>query len=183
MHYNLNWLKEKHDMGEVIKYIFFWGHTGKDKEAVGKFIFSQWFHSPFTVDHVEYKTAEHWMMAGKALLFEDHDTFLKIVAADKPGEVKELGRQIKNFDQHVWDLHKYEIVKRGCIHKFSNHVKLKDYLLNTGDRVLVEASPVDTIWGIGVTHEARNVENPHTWKGLNLLGFALMETRDMLLGK
>jgi ribA/ribD-fused uncharacterized protein len=159
------------------------GHTSKENEQVGKFVFSQWYQAPFVVDGVQYHTAEHWMMAGKALLFDDRDTFQKIVAAIKPGEVKELGRQIRNFHQQHWDAHKYEIVKQGSIHKFANHQELKDYLLNTGDRVLVEASPVDVIWGIGLSQDARNVENPHTWKGQNLLGFALMETRDFLRGK
>lgn len=183
MTYNIDWIKNKYNSGETIKYIFFWGHTGYGKEEVGKFIFSQWYPSPFTVDHVLYKTSEHWMMAGKAKLFNDDETCSKIIHADKPGEVKALGRLIKNFDQSTWDEHKYEIVKNGSIHKFSQNPILKDYLLNTGDRVIVEASPVDPIWGIGLAQDSKNIENPHTWKGLNLLGFALMETRDFLLSQ
>ena len=180
MTYNLDWIKHKFDRGETIKYLFFWGHTGHDHEEIGKFIFSQWYPSSFTVGYVEYKTAEHWMMAGKAKLFDDHHTFLKIIDAEKPGEVKTLGRLIQNFDQAKWDDAKYEIVLNGNIHKFSQHPKLKEYLLNTGDRVIAEASPVDPVWGIGLAQDAKNIENPHTWKGMNLLGFALMETRDLL---
>jgi len=180
MTYDIEWIKNRFDNGETIKYIFFWGHTGKDNEEVGKFIFSQWFFAPFTLDNIEYKTSEHWMMANKAKLFGDHEIFKKIINADKPGEVKELGRQIKNFDQLTWDKQKYEIVKSGNIHKFSQNQKLKDYLINTGNRVLVEASPVDTIWGIGLTQDSKNIDNPYTWKGLNLLGFSIMETRDFL---
>lgn len=180
MTYDIDWIKNKFDKGETIKFIFFWGHTSKDNEDIGKFIFSQWFHSPFTLDNIEYKTSEHWMMASKARLFGDHEIFKKVINAEKPGEVKELGRQIKNFDQLTWDRQKYEIVKNGNIYKFGQNQKLKDYLINTGDRVLVETSPVDTIWGIGLTHDSNNIDNPHTWKGLNLLGFSLMETRDFL---
>lgn len=180
MTYDIQWIKNRFDKGETIKYIFFWGHTSKDNEVVGKFILSQWFLAPFTVDNIEYKTSEHWMMANKARLFGDHAVLQKIISADKPGEAKDLGRQIKNFDQLAWDQQKYEIVKSGNVHKFNQNQKLKEYLINTGDRVLVEASPVDTIWGIGLAQDSSKIENPHTWRGLNLLGFSLMETRDHL---
>lgn len=180
MNYNIDWLKNKFDQGETLKYIFFWGHTNNGNEPVGKFVFSQWFPSPFVYQGVMYKTAEHWMMAGKARLFNDTEIVEKIIEANKPGEVKELGRQIKHFDPVIWDQHKFNIVKEGNIHKFSQHASLREYLVNTGDRVLVEASPVDSIWGIGLAGDSSNVENPNTWKGLNLLGFALMEVRDAL---
>jgi ribA/ribD-fused uncharacterized protein len=180
MTYSIDWLKHKFDKGEVIKFIFFWGHTNKTNEAVGKFVFSQWFYSPFTVEGIEYKTTEHWMMCHKAKLFGDNEVFEKILKAEKPGEVKELGRQIINFDQPKWDATKYEIVKTGNVHKFQQNKILSEYLINTGDRVIVEASPTDTIWGIGLAADSRLAENPHTWRGENLLGFALMETRDFL---
>lgn len=180
MRYNLQWLTDKFDQGEPIKYIFFWGHSAKGNEEIGKFIFSQWYPSPFVVDDVEYKTAEHWMMARKAILFGDNEIFEKILEAEKPGEVKELGRQIRGFDEVKWNAQKFEIVKTGNVHKFSQDSRLKEFLINTGDRVLVEASPTDSVWGIGLSQDAKLVENPHTWKGQNLLGFALMEARDVL---
>jgi ribA/ribD-fused uncharacterized protein len=180
MTYNIDWLTTKFDNGETIKYIFFWGHTNKQAEEVGKFVFSQWFYSPFIVDKIEYKTTEHWMMAHKARLFGDNEAFDRIIKSDKPGDVKEIGRQIRGFDEAKWNDNKYDIVKKGNIHKFHQHKKLKDYLLNTADRVIVEASPTDTIWGIGLSQDATMIENPHTWRGQNLLGFALMETRDFL---
>jgi ribA/ribD-fused uncharacterized protein len=134
------------------------------------------------VEGIKYKTSEHWMMTQKASLFGDSETAKKILLTDRPGEVKELGRQIKEFDESKWDEEKYEIVKAGNIHKFQQNEKLKDFLVSTGDRVLVEASPTDTIWGIGLAQDSRAVENPYTWRGLNLLGFALMEARDFLKG-
>lgn len=180
MKYNLSWLKDKFDNDEKIKYIFFWGHTNQGDEEVGKFIFSQWWPSAFTVDGVEYRTAEHWMMAQKAVLFGDKDILPEILSANTPAEAKKLGRKVKNFDEKLWNNHKYELVKIGNQHKFQQYPDLKEYLLRTNNRVLVEASPVDSIWGIGLAQDTKNIENPHTWKGENLLGFALMEVRDLI---
>jgi ribA/ribD-fused uncharacterized protein len=180
MQYNIFWLKSKFRNGDAVKYIFFWGHSNKNGEEVGKFIFSQWYPSPFTVDGTDYKTAEHWMMAQKAILFGDKEIADKILKAEKPGEVKELGRKIKDFDEKMWDERKYEIVKAGSIHKFQQNKKFQEFLLHTGDRILVEASPTDAVWGIGLPQDAKSIEDPNTWKGLNLLGFALMEARDFL---
>lgn len=180
MNYHLNWLKNKFDNGEVLKYIFFWGHSNKTPDEIGKFVFSQWYPSPFTVDDVEYKTAEHWMMAQKASLFGDNEISKRILKATKPGEVKELGRQISGFDETQWNNEKFEIVKTGNIHKFNQNKKLKEYLMSTADRIIVEASPTDSIWGIGLSQDSKMIENPHTWKGENMLGFAIMEARDFL---
>jgi ribA/ribD-fused uncharacterized protein len=179
MNYTVDWLKLKFDNGERIKFIFFWGRTQRSEE-VGDFIFSQWYNAPFLVDNIEYKTSEHWMMAHKAKLFNDIELFDRIIQSNKPGEAKELGRQIRNFDAADWDDKKYEIVKKGNIHKFTQHKKLRDFLINTGERVLAEASPIDSIWGIGLDSNSNGIENPYMWQGLNLLGFALMEVRDIL---
>lgn len=152
----------------------------KNNEEVGKFCFSQWFESPFTVDNINYKTAEHWMMANKALMFGDRNIFEKVIRCDKPGEAKELGRQVIGYDDQTWNKKKFEIVKIGNIHKFNQHPKFTDYLLKTDNRILVEASPVDTIWGIGLSQDSKDIENIYAWRGQNLLGFALMATRDFL---
>jgi ribA/ribD-fused uncharacterized protein len=180
MTYTLDWLKRKYDQGDPLKYIFFWGHSNSSLGDLGKFIFSQWYPSPFAVDGKLYQTAEHWMMANKAKLFGDDEIFEKILRVEKPGEVKDLGRRIKGFDEAKWNAHKVEIVRQGNIHKFSQNVQLKTFLINTGDRIIVEASPTDIIWGIGLTQDAPEVENPYTWRGENLLGFAIMEARDFL---
>lgn len=120
------------------------------------------------------------MMAQKARLFEDEKIFHQVVSCSSPAETKKLGRLVENFDNLLWDRHKYSLVKQGNYHKFSQHPDLQEYLLNTGDRVLVEASPVDRIWGIGLAKSDENIYNPANWKGENLLGFALMEVRDEL---
>ncbi len=178
--YDINWLTEKFENGETLKFIYFWGHTNKYNEAVGKFCFSQWYPSSFIVDNITYKTAEHWMMAHKALLFGDTKSFDKIIASDKPGEAKELGRRVLGYEEETWNEKKFEIVKLGNIHKFNQHPDFADYLLKTENRVLVEASPVDTIWGIGLPADSKDIDNIYAWPGQNLLGFALMEVRDFL---
>ncbi len=162
------------------KFLFFWGHQPSKDETITKTCFSQWWLSSFEVDKVIYKTAEHWMMAKKAELFNDKDVLEKIIKANSPAEAKKLGREVKNYDDKLWLANRYEIVKEGNYHKFSQNTDLKTFLLNTRDRVLVEASPVDPIWGIGMASDHKDVMNPEKWKGLNLLGFALMEVRDEL---
>jgi len=181
MTYDLEWLNNKFDSGEHLKFLFFWGHSKNPKDEIGKSCFSQWFELPFTVDGVVYKTAEHWMMAGKALLFDDLIAFDKIIDAGSPAEAKKMGRSVKGFDDLVWRKRRVDIVVTGNIHKFNQHPDYKTYLVNTSDRILVEASPVDPIWGIGLSKDDEHINNPHCWKGENLLGFALMETRDFLV--
>jgi ribA/ribD-fused uncharacterized protein len=178
--YNINWLTEKFESGDTLEYIFFWGHTNQFNEEVGKFCFSQWFDCPFTVDNITYKTAEHWMMAQKALLFKDRNNFDKITSCDKPGKAKKLGRQVLGYDEKTWNKRKFDIVKIGNIHKFNQHPKLAEYLLRTNNSILVEASPADTIWGIGLSQDSNDIENIYAWRGENLLGFVLMATRDFL---
>ncbi|WP_442590742.1 NADAR family protein [Pedobacter sp. AW31-3R] len=181
MYYDIEWLNNVVTDHQNLKFLYFWGHTNKSNEAIGKFCFSQWYESPFAVDGVTYNTAEHWMMAKKALLFGDLEIFGKIVISDKPGEVKDLGRRISGFDDEIWTAERYEIVKAGNLHKFKQHPELSEYLLGTGNKILVEASPVDRIWGIGLAQDHADASNPNRWLGLNLLGFALMEVRDLLV--
>lgn len=162
------------------KFLFFWGHQPSKDGSITKSCFSQWWESAFTVEGVEYKTAEHWMMAKKAELFEDFEVLQKIIEAKSPGAAKRLGREVRNYVDSVWLEHRFEIVKVGNKHKFSQNEDLKTFLLNTKNRVLVEASPVDSIWGIGMASDDKDALYPYKWKGLNLLGFALMEVRDEL---
>ncbi len=178
--YTLNWLIEKFESEEKIKYLFFWGSQKPTNGQVTAACFSQWYVAPFVVDTVTYPTAEHWMMAQKALLFNDQESYHKIIMSHTPGEAKELGRAIQNFDQEIWNQHRFAIVVEGNIHKFTQHEALQHFLLGTQERILVEASPIDSIWGIGLTAESEEAQNPKLWNGLNLLGFALMEVRALL---
>ena len=119
-------------------------------------------------------------MAQKALLFHDADTYHQIMASYSPMEQKKLGRKVANYEDDVWKSQRYEIVLNGNKAKFSQNSALHDYLLLTGDAILAEASPKDTIWGIGLAKDHPDAPYPERWPGRNLLGFALMEARDWL---
>jgi ribA/ribD-fused uncharacterized protein len=168
------------DIAPESKFLFFWGHQPNKDRSISKTCFSQWWLSSFEVDKVVYKTAEHWMMAKKAELFGDKEVLEQILKVNSPAEAKKFGREVKNYDDKFWLANRYEIVKEGNYHKFSQNADLKTFLINTNDRVLVEASPVDPIWGIGMASDDKDIMYPEMWKGLNLLGFGLMEVRDEL---
>lgn len=174
--YSVDWLKSQ----SKVDYLFFWGHQPSRDGSIIKTCMSQWWPSEIEEGSIIYKTAEHYMMAKKALLFNDEGMFEKIIAKESPKDVKDLGRQIRSFDAEVWDKHKYQIVKQGNYLKFSQNESLKHFLIQTKNKVLVEASPVDTVWGIGLTEDSPKANNPSDWRGENLLGFALMEVRDKL---
>lgn len=178
MKYTLQNISERFQKKDNLDFLFFWGHTVKDE--ITKACFSQWFPFQFDENGISYKTAEHYMMAGKARLFNDEEILEKILNASSPNQAKSLGRKVKNFDPKIWDEHKYEIVKQGNLLKFSQNEKFKEFLLSTNDKILVEASPYDKIWGIGMLESDSRAENLLLWNGENLLGFALMEVRDEL---
>ena len=166
--------------GHEFSYLLFWGHKPRGDGRISTQCLSQWYASKFTVDGVDYPTAEHWMMAEKARLFGDAESEAKILASDDPNKAKGLGRRVSNFDPAIWDAHCYDIVLRGSVHKFSAHEAMTGFLLGTRDQVLVEASPMDLIWGIGVARDDPRATKPLEWPGRNLLGFALMEARAIL---
>ncbi|MFB7333622.1 NADAR family protein [Streptomyces adustus] len=166
--------------GARIKYLRFWGHRPRPDGQLGASCLSQWWPSPFVVEGVAYATAEHWMMAGKARLFDDPEAERLVLAAGHPAQAKKAGRLVRGFDQTVWERERFRIVVEGSVHKFGSDAGLRDFLLGTGDRVLVEASPVDRIWGIGLAADDEAAADPRRWRGPNLLGFALMEARERL---
>ncbi|MEW2422798.1 NADAR family protein [Streptomyces nigra] len=173
-------LKQEVRTGARVKYLHFWGHRPLPDGRVGASCLSQWWPSPFTVDGVRYATAEHWMMAGKARLFRDAEAERLVLAAEHPAEAKKAGRLVRGFDDAVWARERFRIVVEGSVHKFAAHPELRGFLLGTGERVLVEASPLDRVWGIGLAATDQGAGDPERWKGPNLLGFALMEARERL---
>ncbi|MDX3320546.1 NADAR family protein [Streptomyces sp. ME03-5684b] len=166
--------------GERIKYLCFWGHRPLPDGRLGPSCLSQWWPSPFTVAGVEYATAEHWMMAGKARLFGDPEAERRVLAAAHPAGAKKAGRLVRGFDEAVWERERFRIVVEGSVHKFASDPALRVFLLATGERVLVEASPVDRVWGIGLAADDEAAVDPERWRGPNLLGFALMAARERL---
>lgn len=178
--YDTNWLLTQKSGGKRNKFVYFWGHRGRADKTITKTCFSQWWASPFEVDGNAYASAEHWMMAEKARLFGADKIWQDILSARSPGAAKALGRQILTFDQSTWNKEKYDIVVKGNFHKFSQNSDIGAFLKGTGNRVLVEASPVDKIWGVGLAQDDPMIEQPSKWRGQNLLGFALMSARDLL---
>ncbi|GAA1023592.1 MULTISPECIES: NADAR family protein [Amycolatopsis] len=166
--------------GQRVKFLFFWGHQPERDGSAGRGCLSQWWPAPFTEDGRMFATAEHYMMWRKALLFGDETKAERILEARHPRQAKELGRGVVGFDQKQWEACRGEIVLAGSVAKFGQNPELLRFLLGTGKRVLVEASPLDQVWGIGLAADDPDAENPARWRGLNLLGFALAQARTIL---
>jgi ribA/ribD-fused uncharacterized protein len=166
--------------GERPDLLFFWGHQPPREGGIGKHCFSQWWLAPMVVEGVRYASAEQFMMAEKARLFGDDETLARILEAAHPGGAKLLGRQVRGFEEAAWEKVRFDVVVRGNEAKFTQNPALGELLVGTGNRVLVEASPVDPIWGIGSAANDPGATDPAAWRGLNLLGFALMEVRRRL---
>lgn len=179
MIYSLEALRKAYDEGQTYKFLFFWGHTPPADGIINQSCLSQWWMADFIVDGVTYSCAEQYMMAEKARLFQDEEMLKEIMAAKTPKEMKAYGRAVRNFDQSVWGSRCYDIVKAANRAKFSQNPAMLEFLLRTG-RILVEASPRDRIWGIGMGKNNPDAEHPAKWRGKNLLGFALTEVRDEL---
>lgn len=150
------------------KFVFFWDGP-----------FSQWHRSYFTVDGVTYNCAEQYMMAMKAVFFEDSETLTAIMESMNPRDQKALGRQVRNFDATRWNAVSKDFVFKANIAKFSDE-RLKQVLLNTGDKEIVEASPYDKIWGIGMSETDPDRFDKSKWRGTNWLGEVLMQVRTEL---
>ena len=168
------------DAGAAPQWLMFWGHQPEADGSIGKGVLSQWWPCRFTADGVDYASAEHYMMAAKARLFDDSTTLGRIIDAPTPAEAKNLGRLVQGFDDATWNAARFEIVVTASRLKFGQDKELRAYLLGTSRRVLVEASPRDRIWGIGLSSGHPDATDPRRWRGENLLGFALEEARDQL---
>lgn len=176
--YDLNNLISEYKSEKNLEYIYFWGHHPKKDGSITKSCFSQWWESSFNVGTIKYLFMDQYMMAEKARLFGDKDIKEKIMSSNDPKEIKALGRKVKDFDEKIWNNIKYSIVINGNYNKFMQNEKLKTFLLSTEDKILVEASPYDNVWGIKMSEDDININNPELWRGENLLGFALMEVRN-----
>lgn len=154
------------------RFTFFWFGT-----------FSQWHPSRFEINNVTYTHAEQWMMAEKARMFHDDATLELILRAQTPKLQKSLGRKVAPFNPKQWDQSARAIVKKGNRAKFLQNSSMKEALLATAGTTLVEASPHDTIWGIGLAANDPRARNRSEWRGKNWLGEVLTELRDEMLGQ
>jgi len=141
---------------------------------------SQWHYSLFTLGGDEYTCAEQFMMAEKARVFGDAEALEQILDTSSPREHKRIGRRVRGFDEAEWDRVCRGIVYRGNLAKFEQNDRLRATLLETGDRVIAEASPHDLIWGIGFHESEPEAHRPELWRGRNWLGVALMQVRATL---
>ena len=156
--------------------IYFYGQKGNFG------CFSNFYPCKIVDNEITFNCSEQYFMWRKAMLFDpENQTFLKrLLEETNPVQIKKFGRLVKNFNGKIWDQEKYSIMLRTQFLKFSQNQELLDILLSTGDHILAEASPVDNIWGIGMTASEAKTKTQKYWKGLNLLGSALMETRKFL---
>lgn len=166
--------------GRPADFLFFWGHQPRPDGSIGPGCLSQWWPAQFTADGVSYQTAEHWMMAAKARLFHDEHALAAVLAAANPEHAKAAGRTVRGFNEQAWTAARFDLVVAGNAAKFRQHPDLAAYLRATASKVLVEASPRDRIWGIGMGAANLAAPRPSHWRGTNLLGFALMNVRDQL---
>lgn len=143
--------------------------------------FSQWAPSPFTVFGEKYNCAEQYMMAEKARVFKDWATADKIMSAHTPDLQKSLGRTVKPFDEVIWDKVCCRIVYTGNYFKFTQNPEYLSDLMATKGHTLVEASPYDTIWGIGLSMHDDRANDRATWRGKNYLGEILTKLREDLI--
>ena len=160
--------------------------------------FSQWYKSKFTAPvywffskkmrelllenghpegEIEFSSSEQYMMYCKAMLFMDLEIAKKILEINNVRKIKELGRQVKRFNENTWYVYKWKFVYTGNKYKFTQNKELKEILLATRGTTLVEASPNDKIWGIGLTADNPKAQKRETWEGKNLLGEILTELR------
>lgn len=139
---------------------------------------SNWYPSEFKDEEgTVYCNNEQYMMRQKAILFKDEVNEEHIMRNTNPRHIKWYGRQVKNFDFSIWEKYARDIVSHGCYLKFSQNPKLKKYILSTKDRLLVEASPYDKLWGIGLSEAHARKTLRDKWLGKNWLGECLMRAR------
>lgn len=158
-------------------YVFFWRSASP---------FSNWYHSPFVAtiyrpngyESFTFDNTEQWMMYQKAKLFNDDVIAEKILSEPDPRKIKALGKEVMGFDSNVWDENKERLVYDGLKLKFEQNKSCMDALMSTGDKKLVEASPYDQIWGIGLDEFDTRAHHENTWRGQNLLGKLLTKLRD-----
>lgn len=151
------------------KYVFFYGSP-----------FSQWYKYRILVDGVSYSCAEQYMMAMKAFYFADRESYDAIMATEDPAKQKAIGRKVRGFDVAKWSAVSREYVYKANYAKFKNE-PLRTFLLKTGDKEIVEASPTDKVWGIGLAEEDDRILDKNNWQGLNWLGECIMRAREQIV--
>lgn len=166
-------------------HIYFYGEKPFSNWSASRF--TSWiapseedYGAGFRGTDAEFVNSEQAFMAAKAAYFDDKETLKQILNTGEPEKVKKLGRQVKNFNPDAWTAVSPVIMYDILLDKFGQNPDLLKMLLDTGDKVLVEASPYDTVWGVGLGEDDPLILDPANWRGKNLLGFALMAVREKL---
>ena len=155
----------------MTQFTFFWQNRSP---------FSNWYPSIFTHNGITFSRGEQYMMYRKAMMFGDVNIAQAILLTGNPKEQKDLGRMVANYDDAVWSDKRVEVMVDGLFEKFNQNPIPKEALLNTGDTIIVEASPYDRVWGIGLTEDDPRAIDQTQWRGQNLLGITLMKVRDAI---
>lgn len=150
-------------------YALFWGGWA-----------SNWYISNITIDGIKYNCVEQYMMNKKAEFFGDWISAKKIMDTPWPKSQKEIGRNVSPFIKEEWDMVKYDIILKATVEKYKQNEELKKALLETNDAKFVECSPYDDVWGIKLASSSIDATNPNKWRGLNLLGKAIDEARNII---
>jgi ribA/ribD-fused uncharacterized protein len=158
-------------MKEDDKFVFFW--QGGD-------IYSNFYQSNFYLYNKEFSSAEQCFMYSKAIHFQDFQIAKQILKTHEPMNCKNLGRKVKNYNEKEWNILREEKMFQACFAKFAQNEGLKEKLINTSNKILVEASPNDKIWGVGLREDDTEILNPYNWRGQNLLGKVLMKVREII---
>lgn len=169
-------LRAKVSEGFQPEFVFFWGHGPGDETAC----LSNFYQAPFEVDGQRYFTSEQFFMAEKARTFGDDASLSRIMATYNPGLAKSIGRHVSGYDDDVWSEKRVGVMARGLAAKFGQNQELGDYLRSLDGKIIVEDSPHDRVWGIGMRHFGPNARDVGMWRGRNLLGFTLMHVRDTM---
>ncbi|CAL1163887.1 unnamed protein product [Cladocopium goreaui] len=144
------------------------------------FVMPEYALQSWTPKEIQCQFSEKAIMALKASLFDDQETFGLIVESMYPDEAKALGRQVQNFQEDLWSKHLEETAFEVVYQKFNSSKRLRELLLKTGNKLIVEAAPTDHIWGVGLAKSDPRIWDPTQWDGKNVLGRALMQAREKL---
>lgn len=141
---------------------------------------SNWYPSLFTIEKKTFSSIEQFMMYRKAICFGDEAVATNILSTDDVAEIKALGRQVSNYDEHIWNGIRQIVVYEGLLAKFSQNENLKNKLKSTGEAILAECAVKDLIWSVGLSMTDPDRLDKTKWKGQNLLGYTLMMVRERL---
>lgn len=173
------WLRDQLQAGAKLRFLSFL-RPNAPLGKIDRACLSPWYGCRFEIDGIKYNSLEQYLKSEKARLFEDEDIRQRIMSTSDTETIKNLGREVRNFDEEKWTKVKFGLAVKGNLAKFGQNLSLKEYLLSTEERILVETHPYDKVWGVGLPEGHPAIRQPEIWPGSNLMGFALMVVRDSI---